>query len=188
MKTEDPARLLHAASLPFPAFLPDPCGPVRRFAWLAGLALVVVALAPDASAEQKIDEPAEAKHFTLNVLPLLKEKCLGCHGNDADDIKGDFDVRTRESLIKGGESEEPSIIPGKPDESPFYMAVMWDGMEMPPKENDRLTEEQTEWVRRWIAVGAPWPDEQVQDEIRKAEWSVEENEDGVLISTSGGIG
>ncbi len=125
--------------------------------------VVLVAPPPIAIAQQPIDEHAEARHFTLKVLPLLKEKCLGCHGNDADDIKGDYDVRTRDSLIKGGESEEPAIVPGKPDESPFYMAVMWDGMEMPPKENDRLTEEQTEWVKRWIAVGAPWPSDQVQD-------------------------
>jgi mono/diheme cytochrome c family protein len=151
------------------------------------LAVFLVTPPPSVFAQQPIDEDAEARHFTLKVLPLLKEKCLGCHGNDADDIKGDYDVRTRDSLIKGGESEEPAIVPGKPDESPFYMAVMWDGMEMPPKENDRLSEEQTEWVKRWIAGGAPWPSDQVQAQIREAEWSVQENEDGVLVSTSGGL-
>ena len=90
-------------------------------------------------------------------------------------------------MIKGGESEEPAIISGNPDESPLYQAVMWDGLEMPPKENDRLTDEQTQWVRRWIEVGAPWPNEKKQDELLKAEWSVQENEHGVLISTSGGL-
>ena len=64
---------------------------------------------------------------------------------------------------------------------------MWDGLEMPPKENDRLTDEQTQAVKRWIAAGAPWPSEQEQDKIRKAEWSVQENEDGILVSTSGGL-
>ncbi|MGB7344542.1 MAG: PSD1 and planctomycete cytochrome C domain-containing protein [Pirellulaceae bacterium] len=129
----------------------------------------------------------EAKHFTLKVLPLLKEKCLGCHGVDADDLKGDYDMRSREVLIAGGESEEAAIIPGKPDESPLYQAVMWEGLEMPPKENDRLTEQQTEMIRHWIEVGAPWPSEEEQAEIKKAEWSVAENDDGVLVSTSGGL-
>ncbi|MDG1893343.1 MAG: PSD1 and planctomycete cytochrome C domain-containing protein [Fuerstiella sp.] len=125
--------------------------------------------------------------FTLKVLPLLKEKCVGCHATDADDLKGDFAVDSREALLKGGESGDPSIVPGKPDESILYQAVMWDGYEMPPKENDRLTKEQTEYVRRWIEAGAPWPDAKRQDEIRKAEWAVRENEDGVIVDTSGGL-
>ena len=33
-------------------------------------------------------------------------------------------------------------------------------MEMPPKEADKLTEEQTWWIRDWINEGAPWPSEE----------------------------
>lgn len=139
-----------------------------------------------ATSEQDSSSDAE-RLFTLKVLPLLKAKCYGCHGNDADDVKGEFDVRSREALLKGGESEEPAIVPGSPDESPLYLSVIWDGLEMPPKENDRLTKEETGFVRRWIAAGAPWPDEQAQDRIRKREWSVIENEDGVIVPTSGGL-
>ncbi|MCC9644675.1 PSD1 and planctomycete cytochrome C domain-containing protein [Rhodopirellula sp. JC740] len=124
--------------------------------------------------------------FTLKVMPLLKEKCLGCHGNDADDMKGDYDVRTRDALLRGGESEEAAIIPGNAEDSPFYWAVTWDGLEMPPKENDRLTEAQTEIVRMWINAGAPWPSDERQKEIRDEESLVAENEDGVLVATSGG--
>ena len=82
--------------------------------------------------------------FTLKVLPLLKEKCFGCHGNDPDDIRGDYNLLTLKGMLQGGESEEPSIVPGKPEESPLYQAVLWEGYEMPPKETDRLNEEETE--------------------------------------------
>ena len=125
--------------------------------------------------------------FALKVLPLLKTKCFACHGDDAKDVKGELDVRSREALLRGGESEEPALVPGKPDESPLYLAVIWDGLEMPPKENDRLTNDQTEIVRRWIAAGAPWPDEKTREEIVKQERSVIENEDGVIVATSGGL-
>ena len=76
-------------------------------------------------------------------------------------IKGDFDMRTYASLLKGGESEEPSIVPGKPLQSPLYMAVkrehkdQWEPM--PPKENDKLSTEQTDHIRNWIEGGASWP-------------------------------
>jgi hypothetical protein len=125
--------------------------------------------------------------FTLRVYPLLKEKCFGCHGNDPKDLRGDLDMRTRDDLLKGGESEEPSLVPGKPNESPMYLAVLWDGLEMPPKENDRLTEVDTEYIRKWIEAGAPWPDAETQLRIKKKEWSVRENEDGLIVDTSGGL-
>ena len=158
---------------------------VRSF-MLAGFCVLFCNVAAAQPADDKASK-SDARHFTMKVLPLLKEKCLGCHGADEDDIKGEFDVRTRASILKGGESGEASIIPGKPSESPFYHAVTWDGLEMPPKENDRLTREQTDWIQRWISAGAPWPSKEQQDEIRKSEWTVQENEDGVLVSTSGGL-
>jgi len=124
--------------------------------------LLAIALTCLASPIRAEDNPSAKRLFTLRVLPLLKEKCLGCHGEKADDIKGEFDVRSREALLKGGESEAASIIPGNPEESPFYQAVMWDGLEMPPKENDRLTKKQTAYIRTWIKAGAPWPDDAAQ--------------------------
>tara|TARA_R110002072_G_scaffold173600_1_gene328220 strand:- start:7983 stop:10778 length:2796 start_codon:yes stop_codon:yes gene_type:complete len=126
--------------------------------------------------------------FTLKVLPLLKVKCFGCHGNDPADTRGDYNLMTRDGMLKGGESEEASLVPGKPEESPLYRAILWeDGMEMPPKENDRLTKEETEYFRRWIEAGAPWPTAQEQLTIQKKEWAVRENKDGIIVDTSGGL-
>ena len=139
-------------------------------------------------AADSADAPKAAERlFTLKVLPLLKAKCFACHGGDANDIKGEFDVRSREAVLKGGESEEPAIVPGKPEDSPLYLAVLWDGLEMPPKENDRLTKQEAEYIRQWIAAGAPWPDAQAQLAIQQHEWSVVENEDGIIVTTSGGL-
>ena len=51
--------------------------------------------------------------FAIKVLPLLKQKCFQCHGAGTE-LKGDYNLTTREGLLKGGESGETSIIPGKP--------------------------------------------------------------------------
>ncbi|SVC04282.1 uncharacterized protein METZ01_LOCUS257136, partial [marine metagenome] len=76
--------------------------------------------------------------FARKVLPLFKAKCIVCHGEDPKKkLKGDLDMRTLAGLLKGGESEEPSIFPGKPLQSPLYLAVTrlhednWEPM--PPK-------------------------------------------------------
>jgi hypothetical protein len=50
--------------------------------------------------------------FLYEVLPLLKAKCFACHGDDPDDVRSDFDIRSREGMLKGGTSREPALVPG----------------------------------------------------------------------------
>jgi len=159
--------------------------------------VLVVAVACTATAtpslfanEQKPEvSPAKAANrlFTIKVLPLLKVKCFGCHGNDPDEVRGDLDIRSRQSLLTGGESGKPALVPGHPEKSPLYQAVLWNGLEMPPKANDRLTKTETGLIRNWITAGAPWPDETTQNRIRKLERSIRQNEDGIIVDTSGGL-
>ncbi len=133
------------------------------------------------------DEPSAGdKLFALKVAPLLKEKCLGCHGADSTDLKGDYSVLSRESLLRGGESGDAAVAPGKTSEGTLLAAVRGESLEMPPKENDRLTQPQISLLEKWIALGAPWPDVVAQEAIRQAEASLEVTEDGRLVRTSGG--
>ena len=84
--------------------------------------------------------------LTQQIRPLFKEKCGGCHGDRGEKIKGEFDMRTREGLLAGGESGMPALVPGKPDESPLFVSLTWKDpdLEMPPKENDRLNADHIE--------------------------------------------
>ncbi len=161
-----------------------------KFRALTTLLLTVTALSPAARAAAP---PAPAEElFARRLQPLFKEKCLACHGDDPKKIKGGLDMRTLAGLLKGGESEKPSIVPGKPDSSPLWLAVTRAGdadnwAPMPPKENDKLTKEQLAWVKEWIAGGARWPDAKRLAEIAKAnadKWSAE---DGIQVKTSGGL-
>ena len=133
------------------------------------------------------DEDA-SRHFSLKVRPLLESKCLACHGNKPDKLKGKFEMRTRAGLLKGGESGNASLVPGKPDSSPIFVAVTRknEDLQMPPKENDRLSSEQIGILRKWIADGAPWPDEASQKRHLQADRETKETQEGVIITTSGG--
>lgn len=149
------------------------------------LAMAVTFAIGCASAVSADDLTAE-RDFSLKILPLLQEKCFGCHGDDSQDVQGAFDIRSRETLLKGGESEEAAVIPGNPEDSPLYQAVRWEGLEMPPKENDRLTEGQIELIGRWISAGAPWPDAAARKQHVDAERAMKTTADGTIVSTSGG--
>jgi mono/diheme cytochrome c family protein len=129
---------------------------------------------------------AAEQGFVRHVLPVLQEKCLACHGHDPDDLKGAYSVATREALLKGGESGDAAVVPGDAAASPLYQAIRWEGLEMPPKENDRLKEEQIGHIRDWINAGAPWPNAERIAEITRAGWD-EPNPGSVRVQTSGGL-
>ena len=128
--------------------------------------------------------------FVRRVWPLFQEKCLACHGNDEKKIKADYDMRSLESATKGGESGVKALVPGKPEESPLYLASTRqheDWEPMPPKEADQLKSEQLAWIKEWIAGGAPWPEEAKRNAIAKAsaeKWSAE---DGIIVKVKAAL-
>lgn len=146
------------------------------------ITVLFCALALAVPGRSQAPKPGE-KLFALKVSRLLTDKCVACHGKDPEKIKGELDLTSREGLLRGGESGESAIVPGNAEHSLIYTAVTWrdSALEMPPKENDRLTEEQTWEIRDWINARAPWPDSELIRAIR------ERYEQGVIVTTSGGL-
>src|SRR4051812_1471914 len=96
------------------------------------------------NSEKPLFESEANEFFLQKVHPLLEAKCFGCHGEDSKNIEGDLDMRTREGLVKGGESGKPAVVPGKPEESPMFRAVLRrEKMKMPPKDRNALSTEET---------------------------------------------
>ena len=154
-------------------------------------ALLLLPTSIFAQSSKTPDEAADevAQHFTLKVLPILKAKCFACHGDDPKKIEGELDLTTRENMITGGESWGAALVEKDAEASPLFQAITWEDsdLEMPPKENDRLNARQIAIVRKWINDGAPWPDAETQKRHRRQEWEQVENEDGILVATSGGL-
>jgi len=115
-------------------------------------------------------EPTEGeKLFSLHIKPLFAEKCMACHGDEPEKIKSEFDMRTRESILRGGEIfEDEVLIPSQGEKSYLYILStrVEEDLEMPPKESDKLTNEETSWIRQWIDYGAPWPSDKRIAEIQ----------------------
>lgn len=146
--------------------------------------LLVLAPAIAASVAYAAEPAKGEKLFAMKVKLLFAEKCIACHGGDPDEIAGGFDMRSREAMLKGGESfEDEVVIPGKGEQSFLYVVTTRteEGFEMPPKEAERLTQEQQWWIRDWISEGAPWPDETRVAEIQG------KYAEGVIVETSGGL-
>src|SRR5262245_33014907 len=96
---------------------------------------------------------AEAPHtaltFEVDVRPILRTHCFGCHGATSEK-KGGLDLRLVRSQVAGGDSG-PAIAPNDPDAS--YLVERIRSGEMPPS-GEKLSPREIETVVRWIAGGA----------------------------------
>ena len=127
---------------------------------LATLLLVHVS-ADDCHADQtppedNQNESSEAApvSFTNQIEPLFRQNCFGCH-QGAKQL-GAYVMTDFSSLVKGGETGEPAIVPGKPDESYLIDQITpIDGRaEMPKPPSKPISEVEVALIRRWIAEGA----------------------------------
>ena len=80
--------------------------------------------------------------FAFQVHRILVNKCFACHGSEPEEIEGELNLTTREGLLQGGATGESSIVIGRPEDSPLFLATLREDdiwAAMPPKESERLT-------------------------------------------------
>ncbi|MCA9135870.1 MAG: PSD1 domain-containing protein [Planctomycetales bacterium] len=106
---------------------------------------------------------AERVQFQRDIGPLLQKHCIGCHG--ADEQNGGLRLDHRDGAFAHTDSGDSAIVPGKPDQSTLLSRVTStdEDTQMPP-EGDRLSKEDVDLLRQWIASGASWPADDVQHE------------------------
>jgi len=94
--------------------------------------------------------------FEKDIEPILKQHCTGCHGPDEPESRMRLDRLA--SMLSGGDSGEPAIVPGDPKASYLVKLIRHKepGKEMPP--DDPLSEDQIELIEKWIASGAKTPE------------------------------
>ena len=91
--------------------------------------------------------------FQTQVAAILKENCLKCHGGEA--TKGEFDLSTREGLLKGGESGEV-VVPFSAKESTLYKSITHADEPKMPKKAAKLPDATIAKIAEWIDSGAPY--------------------------------
>ncbi|MDA0204542.1 MAG: PSD1 and planctomycete cytochrome C domain-containing protein [Acidobacteria bacterium] len=118
-------------------------------------------------------QTAAERLFVDTVQPLLKQQCLGCHGEGY--TFADLDLTSRENALRGGK-RGPAIVPGDPDASLLVQAVEFSGdLKMPPGGADKqLAAVAISAVRDWIAAGAPYASgerQQTWDYVEEDLWA-----------------
>jgi hypothetical protein len=92
--------------------------------------------------------------FSRDIQPILSENCYHCHGQDANERKGDLrldvekDAKAAKAVV-AGKSHESSLIERIFSTDP-------DEVMPTPKSNRKLTEAQKLLLKQWIDEGAKW--------------------------------
>src|SRR5690349_1812366 len=120
--------------------------PLPTFAQ-AGLAVLLIL----PSAETR------AVDYTKDIKPLLRERCVSCHG--AVKEKGDLRLDAGALIPKDSHGELPARVTSDDEDD-----------QMPP-EGARLSENQVALLREWITAGAPFPSEEPVPKKPGEHWS-----------------
>ena len=101
--------------------------------------------------------PVMAVDYVKDIKPLLKERCVSCHGTVKQ--KGDLRLDAGALIQKDVHHDLLERIASNDEDE-----------RMPP-EGKRLSAEQIELLRQWIANGAPFPKDEVIPKKPSEHWS-----------------
>lgn len=98
--------------------------------------------------------PGGTLQYNRDIRPILAENCFVCHGPDSGSRKADLRLDLRDAAIKA-----EAIVPGDASKSGLIERIFNDDPDqvMPPtKSHKKLTKEQKETLKQWIAAGAEY--------------------------------
>src|SRR5450631_834296 len=101
-------------------------------------------------------DPEDAVRFNRDIRPIIANACFQCHGPDPGGRKAKLRLDREEGFF-GAREGGPTVIKGKPDESPLYKRITTKDPEEvmpPPKAHRVLKPVEKDLVRKWIAQGA----------------------------------
>lgn len=116
---------------------------------LVWVGLLLAGCAPEARDQAKLD-------FHRDVAPIFKARCLHCHG--PHQAQGGLRLDDRAFALQGGLSGKPLVAASPEDSELLRRVTSHEPAVAMPKEGGRLSDGEIATLRRWVEVGAPWPD------------------------------
>ena len=128
------------------------------------------------SAESAVTANDGTIDFNRDIRPILSENCFYCHGQDANKREADLRLDHREVAIETG-----AIAPGNVTGSSLIDRIDSDNPDTlmpPPDSNRRLSPQQKDLLRNWIASGARYqqhwafvaPKRPLEPAVSRSDW------------------
>lgn len=106
------------------------------------------------AADQPVKQADAPVSFYRDVRPLLQQHCQGCH--QPAKPMGGLVMTGHADLLKKGDSDQPAVVPGKPEASYLVEQLVSQDGKPPamPKGKEALADRDVQLIKRWIAEGA----------------------------------
>jgi cytochrome c553 len=133
------------------------------FSRLLSVGLLVLLVSQALGSPQAMEKPVDPDHaakmakgtelFKSSVRGILQAKCVKCHSGER--IEGEFDMGTRESMLKGGGRGTP-VVAGDHKKSLLYQMTAHLKEPHMPYERAKLSDADIAKIAEWIDLGAPF--------------------------------
>ena len=127
------------------------------FCWMiynAGSVLADTPVVASVDGNHAAEMTAGTKLFRDQVRDILIHKCVDCHGGNS--IESGFDITKRESMLRGGDSGTPAVVPRNAKASLLYRLITHEEEPTMPLEASKLKPEEIAMIGQWIDFGAPY--------------------------------
>ncbi len=116
-------------------------------------------------------DPKALKFFETKIRPILSSNCYSCHGEKKQ--KSNLRLDNISYILQGGDAG-PAIVPRDVMASHLMKAVSYEDedLQMPP--DAKLEDSQIADLKKWIELGAPWPENEVKQVKKPGEFTAEE--------------
>ena len=107
------------------------------------------------------DELPEEVSYNFDIRPILSDKCLACHGPDANKRKAGLRLDIAKEAFKALE-ENPTahaLVAGKPELSQAFLRITTQdtSQRMPPMDSNlKLSQREINLIEKWIKQGAKY--------------------------------
>jgi hypothetical protein len=127
-----------------------------RYALCAALALAagMAWAAEEGLAPAAIPDDRPAPTYGADVRPIFARHCLRCHGPDKQEAMLRLD--DRDLALRGGASGKPLLGRGLDDSELWRRVTAQDDAVVMPPDDERLSAEEIDVLRRWIERGGIW--------------------------------
>jgi hypothetical protein len=121
--------------------------------------------------------------FSRDIKPILDASCLNCHGRGR--AKGGFQLDTRETVLKGGDSGAAVVLGQSQDSLLIELVSGVNPENVMPRKGSKLTPEQVGLLRAWIDQRLSW-DKDITF-ARKAPLNLTPRGPKIVVSSDSGV-
>ncbi|MPR37070.1 DUF1553 domain-containing protein [Cytophagaceae bacterium SJW1-29] len=125
------------------------------------IAAVLLGCGKDASYSETSEKLPDVVSYNFDIRPILSDKCLACHGPDANKRKAGLRLDIAENAFRALE-ENPgahALVAGKPELSQVFLRITTQDTaeRMPPMDSNlKLSQREINLIGKWIKQGAKY--------------------------------